>query len=63
MDEQVFKPLGMTHTQVANGPRSAKDIPGYAYGFVYSDSLKKRSGPIASSPAGQASWPVLPAKA
>ena len=41
MDEQVFKPLGMTHTMVANGPRTAKDIPGFAYGFVYSDSLKK----------------------
>ena len=40
MDEQVFKPLGMTHTQVANGPRSQEYIPGYAYGFVYSDSLK-----------------------
>ena len=41
MDEQVFRPLGMTHTQVANGPRSPEYIPGYAYGFVYSDSLKK----------------------
>jgi CubicO group peptidase (beta-lactamase class C family) len=41
MDEQVFKPLGMTHTQVANGTRSAENIKGYAYGFVYSDSSKK----------------------
>ncbi len=41
MNEQVFKPLGMTHTQVANGPRSAEDIPGYAYGYTYLDSLKK----------------------
>jgi CubicO group peptidase (beta-lactamase class C family) len=41
MEEQIFKPLGMTHTRVANGLRSAEDIPGYAYGFVYSDSLKK----------------------
>ncbi len=40
MDEHIFKPLGMTHTQVANGPRSAKAIPGFAFGFVYSDSLK-----------------------
>jgi CubicO group peptidase (beta-lactamase class C family) len=40
MDEQVFKPLGMTHTLVANGSRSTEAIPGYAYGFVYSDSLK-----------------------
>lgn len=41
MEEQVFKPLGMTNTTVANGPRSAENIKGYAYGYVYSDSLKK----------------------
>ena len=41
MYEQVFKPLGMMHTQVANGPRFVENIPGLAYGFVYSDSLKK----------------------
>ncbi|HEY6503808.1 MAG TPA: serine hydrolase domain-containing protein [Chitinophagaceae bacterium] len=41
MEEKVFKPLGMMHTRVANGPRSVKDIPGYAYGFLYSDSLKR----------------------
>jgi len=41
MDEEVFKPLGMAHTQVANGPRSAQKIPGYAYGYMYSDSLKR----------------------
>jgi CubicO group peptidase (beta-lactamase class C family) len=40
MDEQVFKPLKMTNTQVANGPRSVKNIPGYASGYVYVDSLK-----------------------
>jgi len=40
MAEHVFKPLGMMHTMVANGPRSTKLIPGYAAGFVYSDSLK-----------------------
>ena len=40
MDEQVFKPLAMTNTQVANGPRSLEFIPGDADGFVYSDSLK-----------------------
>ena len=39
MDEHIFKPLGMMHTMVANSPRSTKLIPGYAYGFVYSDSL------------------------
>jgi hypothetical protein len=41
MEERIFKPLGMLHTQVANRPRSAKQIPGFVYGFVYSDSLKK----------------------
>jgi CubicO group peptidase (beta-lactamase class C family) len=41
MDEQVFMPLKMTHTQVANGPRSVENIPGYANGYVYSDSLHK----------------------
>jgi len=41
MDEQVFKPLGMINTQVANGPRSAENIPGYANGYLYSDSLHK----------------------
>ncbi|HEX5171611.1 MAG TPA: serine hydrolase [Cyclobacteriaceae bacterium] len=41
MDNHVFKPLGMTHTQVAIGPRSTKDIPGLAYGFIYSDSSKR----------------------
>jgi CubicO group peptidase (beta-lactamase class C family) len=40
MNEKIFKPLEMRHTMVANGPRSTKNIPGYAYGFVYSDSLK-----------------------
>ena len=41
MEEQIFKPLGMTNTRVANRSRSAEDISGYAYGFVYSDSLKR----------------------
>lgn len=39
MYEQIFKPLKMAHTQVANGHRSAGNIPGYANGYVYSDSL------------------------
>ena len=39
MDKQVFKPLKMTHTRVAAGPRSEKNVPGYASGYVYSDSL------------------------
>jgi CubicO group peptidase (beta-lactamase class C family) len=41
MEEQVFKPLGMTHTHVANGPRPKKEFPDYTNGFVYSRSLKK----------------------
>lgn len=40
MEEEVFKPVGMTHTHVDNAPRTARHIPGLAYGFVYSDSLK-----------------------
>ncbi|HRN55891.1 MAG TPA: serine hydrolase domain-containing protein [Niabella sp.] len=40
--ENVFNPLGMTHSRLYNTRRSLKEvIPNYAYGFVYSDSLKK----------------------
>ena len=48
--EKVFKPLGMMHTQVANGPRSAKDIPGLALAYLYCDSLKR------NIPAGKSGW-------
>ncbi|MDN3656221.1 serine hydrolase domain-containing protein [Ferruginibacter paludis] len=41
LDKQVFKPLGMTHTSVANGPRPKKDFLDYSNGFVYSAGLKK----------------------
>ncbi len=41
MKEHIFKPLGMDHTNVVNGPRSVEQIPGFAYGFVYSEDLKK----------------------
>ena len=42
MAENVFQPLGMTHTRIYNTRRSSKDtIPNYAFGFVYNDSLKK----------------------
>ena len=41
MDENIFKPLGMNYTKVVNGPRSVEKIPGFAYGFVYSEELKK----------------------
>ena len=52
MNEQIFKPLGMTHTFVANSPRSTKNIPDYAYGFAYSDSLKK----YVRTDSGQSGW-------
>lgn len=42
MAENIFTPLGMTHSRVYNTRRSLKEIiPNYAYGYVYSDSLKK----------------------
>ncbi len=42
MAENIFTPLGMTHSRIYNTRRSLKDtIPNYAYGYVYSDSLKK----------------------
>lgn len=53
MYEKVFKPLGMAQTQVANGHRSVKGIPGLAHGYLYSDSLKKNI-PVAAS--GWTSW-------
>lgn len=38
----IFKPLNMKRTRTYNTRRSAKEIiPNYAYGFVYSDSLKR----------------------
>jgi CubicO group peptidase (beta-lactamase class C family) len=42
MQENIFKPLGMQHSRIYNTRRSTKEIiPNYAYGFVYSDDLKK----------------------
>lgn len=42
MQKNIFNPLGMRHSMVYNTRRSSKKIiPDYAYGFVYSDSLKK----------------------
>lgn len=41
MNEKVFKPLGMSHTMVANFPRPAGKILNSANGFIYNDSLKK----------------------
>jgi len=42
MHKNIFEPLDMDHSQVYNTRRSLKDtITNYAYGFVFSDSLKK----------------------
>lgn len=42
LEENIFKPLGMSHTFVYNTRRSTNQIPeNYALGFVYSDSLHK----------------------
>lgn len=40
--ENIFTPLGMLHSRIYNTRRSLKDtIANYAYGYGYSDSLKK----------------------
>jgi CubicO group peptidase (beta-lactamase class C family) len=39
--ENIFTPLDMERSRVYNTRRSGEVIPNYAYGFVYSDSLKK----------------------
>lgn len=42
LSENIFIPLGMQHSRIYNTRRSLKDtIANYAYGFGYSDSLKK----------------------
>jgi len=42
LKENIFTPLNMTRSRVYNTRRSAKEIiPNYAFGYVYSDSLKK----------------------
>jgi len=42
LSQHIFKPIGMKRTRTYNTRRSAKEIiPNYAYGYVYSDSLKK----------------------
>lgn len=48
MEKNIFTPLGMTYSRVYNTRRSSKEIiPDYAYGFVYSDSLKSYTLPDA----------------
>lgn len=41
MAQYVFARLGMNHTRVYNTRRSGERIENYAYGFVWSDSLKR----------------------
>lgn len=42
MQKEIFGPLDMRHSRVYNTRRSTKEtIPNYAYGYVYSDSLKR----------------------
>ncbi len=41
----IFKPLGMTNTFVNTRRLAPKEISNYAYGYVYSDSLKKYALP------------------
>jgi CubicO group peptidase (beta-lactamase class C family) len=42
LNENIFTPLEMKRTRVYNTRRSKKEIiPNYAFGFVYSDSLKR----------------------
>ena len=42
MAENIFKPLAMKNSRVYNTRRSSPEIiPDYAFGFIYSDSLKK----------------------
>lgn len=42
LTENIFQPLGMTHTRIYNTRRSHRDtIANYAYGYAYNDSLKR----------------------
>ncbi len=41
LDTHIFKPLGMTHTRVANFPRNKNNMPKLARGYIYNDSAKK----------------------
>lgn len=46
LDKNIFKPLGMKNTRVYNTRRSkGEKINNYAYGYVYSDKLKKNVFP------------------
>jgi CubicO group peptidase (beta-lactamase class C family) len=41
LSENIFTPLDMKRSRTYNTRRAGEKIPNYAYGFVYSDSLKK----------------------
>ena len=41
MDQNIFVPLQMRHTRVYNTRRSGEKLDNYAYGYVWSDSLKR----------------------
>ena len=41
LQQAIFKPLKMTHTFVYRRRYAPKKISNYAYGYIYSDSLKK----------------------
>lgn len=41
MHENIFAPLGMSHTRVYNTRRSGERIENYAFGYVWSDSLNR----------------------
>ena len=41
MMEHVFKPAGLQHTRIYNTRRSGEVLGNYAYGYIWSDSLKR----------------------
>lgn len=41
MQKSIFDPLGMKHTVVAGSQLTERRVNNWAYGYVYSDSLKK----------------------
>lgn len=41
LSQHIFKPLNMTNSFVYNRRLAPKQLPNYAFGYMYSDSLKK----------------------
>jgi len=56
LSKVIFKPLRMTNTFVYTRRYAPKKISNYAYGFVYSDSLKKYSLPDFLNETKQVVW-------